>query len=245
MKFKEYLKLCEQGKTPVVKESPRKPLKKAKTQEEIDLINKLKVLELTESDKVYLKALNILKRKHQERLAEYEAQDVELSATIHKKVDVEDYFQKLIVLADKVGNDIEADKVISSKINVQTIRDLAKKERQFAEKPDTATAKEFYGFRRAFIKYLGTEPSEKSLKKMLKQDYKASQARMQESLYEKAFALVKGKSFNRLLSECKLKSGQEDALTEVQLKPLIEIEKQSQLNIKANRILSLKEFMEC
>ena len=104
------------------------------------------------------------------------------------------------------------------------------------------TAKEFYAFRRAFIKYLGTEPTEEALKKMLTQDLKASKARLKETFFEKALGLVKGKSFKRLISECKLKTGNEDTLTKITLDEAIKQEQKTNVDIKANRILSFQEF---
>jgi hypothetical protein len=244
MNLKDYIK-----ERPVATVTESKPLAKRKTQAEIDLINELKVPALSKKDSVILKALRILKLKKKKRIAEMEELDKELDLqelrdrVPQEKVDVLDYFQKLEKLSSEVSNDISAEKQLAKTINHQTIRDLAKKEVMFKEYPDTETAKEFYAFRRAFIKYLGTDPSEEALKKMLTQDLKASKARLKETFFEKALSLVKGKSFTRLMSECKLKTGNEDTLTKITLDEAIKREKQSSLKeIKANRILSFQEF---
>lgn len=243
MNLKSYIK-----ERPVATVTESKPLKPRKTKEEIDFINELKVPALSKKDAVILKALHILKRKKQVRIDEIKVLDDELDLQelrdriTQEKVDIDNYFQKLVKLSTEVSNDIEAEKRLASEINAQTIRQLAKQEALFIEYPDTETAKEFYAFRRVFIKYLGTDPSEAALKKMLTQDLKASKARMQETFFEKALSLVKGKSFKRLISECKLKTGNETTLTKITLDEAIKREQQTNLDIKANRILSFKEF---
>jgi len=243
MNLKDYIK-----ERPVATVTESKPLPQRKTQEEIDLINKLKVPALSEQDQVTLRAIHILRRKRKERISEMKVLDDELDLQELRdripleKVDIEDYFQKLEKLSSEESDDIESEKKLASEINSQTIRNLAKQEKLFAEFPDTDTAKEFYAFRRVFIKYLGSEPTEAALKKMLTQDLKTSKARIQETFFEKCLSLLKGKSFKRLISECKLKSGNEDTLTRITLDEQIKREQQTHLDIKANRVLSFQEF---
>lgn len=250
MTFDTYLKLKEAGKLQHTQVA-FKPIKEEYSSEEQTLLNKLKVPKLSKGEQVYLNAVNILRRKKQERIEEMNTIDDELelmelreAAPKEPLQDVDGYFQKIMDLADDVANDIEAEHKLSSEINIHTIRELANKERLFSDNPDTLTAKEFYCFRKVFIKYLGVNPTRSALNKMFKQGFTASKHRMQESTFQKALALVQGKSFKRLMSECKLKTGKEDSITEFQLKPLIKIEQSQALDIKATRILNFKEFHE-
>lgn len=227
-----------------------------KHQQEQSLLNKFKSDNaMGKADKVYIKAVGILRRKKQERIAEMEELDRldDLEAMRENRLNnipketikiPDTYFQDILKNAELASNDITADNLVSGEINLEIIRKLARREKNYLANPSsTDTSRELKAVTRKFIQKLGLNPTASQLKTVLSESYKASAQRMNESLLSKASALVAGKSFKRLLSEMNINN--EDYATSVALRPLVRIEKQaSKRSVKAREVLSFKQFME-
>jgi hypothetical protein len=223
---------------------------------EQELLNKFKSDNaMGKVDKVYIKAVGILHHKKVERieenkelgrLDELELKESTLNGEPEEAINVPiDYFQNILKKAELANDDVAADKLVNGQVNLSVIRQLAKREKDYANHPtSTDSSVELAVVTKKFISKIGLNPTEMQLKKVLSQAYKASKHRLNESIFTKASALVEGKSFKRLLSEINVIN--EDYQTTVALKPLMKIEEAANqsTSIKANRIKSFKEFQE-
>lgn len=80
-----------------------------------------------------------------------------------------DYFNSILSVANKAADKLSAEKVFRNACTLETIRKLAKRERDYNKVGyDTYTAKEFMELQQLFIKKLGSSPSVEDIEAFFK-----------------------------------------------------------------------------